>query len=293
MKTVSVDTEEPPHATVICDSYLSYAKLKVTFRERTPFRFDGKAFDQLCREFCDPMFRKSPDKPLKWEPAVLWETPELRLQIARWRHRCTPWESRLAATLRHAARSLIPAQLLWDGPRKQPPGETASEWRKLEVVIPPRRVELVTFTDDFLYPALEQRNARGWDTWMSITPSEMLSLNPGISRAKGKVLLGGLGMGFMLSRIMRRPQVTSVTVVERSQELVKWLQPSIERLYRKRVRLVVGDAIDYMDRKGHQYDSVLMDIWRSYGDRMYDYDWEQACLRLKNKSPKTTTWGWG
>lgn len=42
-----------------------------------------------------------------------------------------------------------------------------------------------------------------WDAWMSLTPMEMWSQRSGVQAATGRVILGGLGMGWLMRRSQR------------------------------------------------------------------------------------------
>ena len=53
-----------------------------------------------------------------------------------------------------------------------------------------------------------------WKTWMSLTPNEIMTCNPGVEAATGRVLVGGCGLGWMAQKIAQKPNVTAVTVVD-------------------------------------------------------------------------------
>ena len=66
---------------------------------------------------------------------------------------------------------------------------------------------------------------------------------PVVEAAHGDVLLLGFGMGFMLLPIMNKPEVTSVTVVEREQEILDLCASQLK--LNGKVRIIVDDAITY------------------------------------------------
>src|SRR5262249_16334152 len=47
----------------------------------------------------------------------------------------------------------------------------------------------------------ENERVRCGAVWMSLTPNEMLTQRSGIQRASGKVLIGGLGLGWFLGKV--------------------------------------------------------------------------------------------
>ena len=109
----------------------------------------------------------------------------------------------------------------------------------LETYLGARRGE-VAFDGDVLIPALHERDARyadgspwqarnlwGSSPWMSHTPMEVFSLRGGTRRAKGSVVVAGLGLGQQLIDVSQRAAVKQLTLVECSQELVDWIMPRI------------------------------------------------------------------
>ena len=66
---------------------------------------------------------------------------------------------------------------------------------------------------------------------------------PVVEAAHGDVLLLGFGMGFTLLPIMNKPEVTSVTVVEREQEILDLCASQLK--LNDKVRIILDDAITY------------------------------------------------
>src|SRR5262249_37764379 len=84
--------------------------------------------------------------------------------------------------------------------------------------------------------------------WMSLTRMETESHLPHIAAATGHTVVAGLGMGFYLYNILRKPDVTKVTVLEKDSRVVRLLDKvsnwrkwnGIEKL-----NLVMTDATVY------------------------------------------------
>lgn len=156
------------------------------------------------------------------------------------------------------------------------------------------QVGTVIFDTDVPIPALFERRVEGdpgtgvWreTPWMSLTPAEILSLRPGTRLGKGKVVIGGLGLGHQLIAVSKRLAVKRVVVVERSQELVDWLLPQIRPHVRKPLEVVVGDAYEVFPTL--KADVALVDIFPGYGNN-------QAALdRMAASAPGIKKWwGWG
>lgn len=114
---------------------------------------------------------------------------------------------------------------------------------------------------------------RDSDTWMSLMPVEVESQQIGVDCASGHVALFGLGLGWSTALCALKPEVESVTVVERD--------PGLIALHRElglfdrlpggagaKVRIVHGDAFAWCPDRA--VDLLAADIWLSIvgGDRV-------------------------
>lgn len=93
---------------------------------------------------------------------------------------------------------------------------------------------------------------------MSDTPAEMRDHLIAVCRAKGSCLLNGLGIGMVLKNILLKPEVTDVTVVEISQDLIDLVSPYYND---QRITYICADALKYNPPKGKRYQMVWHDIW--------------------------------
>lgn len=150
----------------------------------------------------------------------------------------------------------------------------------------------VEFDDDVIVPALHERHRwhkDRWsrDPWMSLTPMEMFTLRGGIRRAKGDVVVAGLGLGYQLIEVSRRRTVKRLRLIERSQELVDWLLPRIKpHLGCELADVIVGDVYDELPKL--TADVALVDVFDTYGNN----DWERDRLRHDCKHVDYV-WVWG
>ncbi len=105
--------------------------------------------------------------------------------------------------------------------------------------------------------------------WMSVCPSEMLTMEKNIEMAHGRVLVLGLGLGYYPFMIARRSEVEHITVVELNDKIIDIFNenvfPSFEN--KSKIDIVRGDAIRYLDdvKKG-DYDFCFADIWEGAVD---------------------------
>jgi hypothetical protein len=93
---------------------------------------------------------------------------------------------------------------------------------------------------------------------MSDTPAEMRDHREAVYRATGSCLLNGLGIGMVLKNILLKNEVTAVTVVEISQELIDLISPHYND---SRITFICADAMTYKPPKGKRYNMVWHDIW--------------------------------
>lgn len=156
------------------------------------------------------------------------------------------------------------------------------------------QVGTVIFDGDVPIPALfqarpqDERAGGRWNEspWMSLTPAEILTLRPGTRMAKGRVIVGGLGLGHQLIGVAKRLQVKQITLVELSRELVDWLMPQIQPHIKKPLDVIIGDAYEVIPKL--RADVALVDIFPGYGNNQARVD------ELAARSPHVKRfWGWG
>ena len=122
------------------------------------------------------------------------------------------------------------------------------------------------FPESFRYPSVLQ----GGREWMSIKPSEIESSQAAVDAATGRVVTFGLGLGYFAYMAARKPNVVSVTVVERDPAVITLFREQILPQIPEKNKIVViqSDAFDYLE---HQMmscppDFVFMDIWHDIAD---------------------------
>ncbi len=105
--------------------------------------------------------------------------------------------------------------------------------------------------------------------WMFDAPSEAATNNVPASHAHGHVLTYGLGIGYFLYMALANPNVTEVTVVEKSIEVIAMFKNFIfpQFITDKPVHFIEADAFDYFNEDNHKnYDYIYVDIWQSSQD---------------------------
>ncbi len=105
-----------------------------------------------------------------------------------------------------------------------------------------------------IYPIL----TRNGTTVMSDTEAELRDHMIAEWHARGHCLINGLGLGALLKAVLKNPEVTQVTVIEISQDLIDLISPFYQD---PRVSFVCADAFKYEPPKGIHYGMVWHDIW--------------------------------
>lgn len=107
---------------------------------------------------------------------------------------------------------------------------------------------------------------------MSNTLMEVNTNMEFINRATGRVLINGLGLGMVLTEILKKDSVESVTVVERSQDVINLTSPSFA--HDPRVKIVHSCAFDYTPEDGEVFDVAWHDIWTYISPENLDEMWK-------------------
>lgn len=112
---------------------------------------------------------------------------------------------------------------------------------------------------------------------MSNTPMELMTCRVSVDKAKGRVLVGGLGMGIVLEAMLRKPEVEQIVVVERDAQLLRL----VGKHYRKepKIKLVQCDLFEY--EPDGKFDFGWYDIWNDVSDGNLD---SMSKLKAKFKS---------
>ena len=117
----------------------------------------------------------------------------------------------------------------------------------------------------------------------------------------GKVLVGGLGLGYTAAHLLDAG-AELVQVVELAEPLLEWaragLTPQWARLVADpRVRLVLGDIADVVRDADPGWDAILLDVdngpsflIHDHNERLYSEAFLDRCLRLLVPSGRLVVW---
>lgn len=133
---------------------------------------------------------------------------------------------------------------------------------------------------------------RGGVMVMSDTPAEMMDHYWFVQRAEGSILINGLGIGMCLKAVLAKAEVTDVTVIEVSSDVIRLVAPHYND---PRLQIINADAYTWQPPKGKRYNAVWHDIWndicsdnlpemeklhRKYGRRT---DWQGSWCKAECK----------
>ncbi len=145
--------------------------------------------------------------------------------------------------------------------------------------------------------------------WMSDTRDEIKDHMSPIYEAKrvgGHVLINGLGIGMVAGAIAALENVTKVTIIENSPEVIALVGPSLTEKFGSKIEIIEADAYEFKPPKGVRYTVVWHDVWidlctdnldemaklhRKYGRRTeWQGSWGKELLRYHRRQEKSRGW---
>lgn len=120
---------------------------------------------------------------------------------------------------------------------------------------------------------------------MSNTPMERKTHIEAINKAKGNVLVAGLGLGMYLQNIKDKEEVTSITVIEKSKEVIELIAKYFKDC--QKIKIINEDIFNYTP--DIKFEFAFLDIWSDISeDNLVEFD----ILREKFKDiPEIICWG--
>lgn len=99
-------------------------------------------------------------------------------------------------------------------------------------------------------------------TMMSNTPAEIADFLRWAASVEGDILINGLGLGVLVTYLLTRPKVRSITVIENSPHVIKLVSPYLKD---DRLRIIHADAFTWNPEPSdiNYWDFVWHDIWLS------------------------------
>ncbi len=101
----------------------------------------------------------------------------------------------------------------------------------------------------------------GGEAVMHDTPEELNTHLNFALRARGRVLITGLGLGCVTRGVLANPAVTAVVVIERDGSVLKLVEPHMPK--DPRLQIVHFDAIAWCEKTKERFDCAWHDLWNN------------------------------
>jgi hypothetical protein len=105
---------------------------------------------------------------------------------------------------------------------------------------------------------LVQHYPNGTFRYYSDHPTDTIYYQSFLKAARGNILICGLGIGYIVKELAKKPDVISITVIEKAVEVIQLVGKYYEKQSPK-VRVFCADALKFHNML--PYDYILFDIW--------------------------------
>lgn len=97
---------------------------------------------------------------------------------------------------------------------------------------------------------------------MTDTPMEQRTNLTFLRKARGNVLVAGLGIGMVLEPLLRKPEVDTVLVIEKFQDVIDLVTPSFKKaIANERLHVFNEDIFTFRPNDAWMFDTIYFDIW--------------------------------
>lgn len=95
--------------------------------------------------------------------------------------------------------------------------------------------------------------------YMSDTPMEKRTNVEFVIKATGDVLIAGLGLGLIVHPLAAKPDVTSITIIEKYQDVIDLIAPTLPK--NVKINIICADIFEWVPEKGQKWNTIYFDIW--------------------------------
>lgn len=120
---------------------------------------------------------------------------------------------------------------------------------------------------DGIMPGTYIRLTHNGECVMSDTDMEKNTNRKFCSKAYGDIIIGGLGIGMIIMAIQDKPEVKSITVIEKNQEVIDLVASQLN--FNEKVNIICADVFEWKPKRGVKYDMSYMDIWNWINEDIY------------------------
>jgi hypothetical protein len=142
---------------------------------------------------------------------------------------------------------------------------------------------LTRLTEDTLY------NQPPGEVVMEDTPFELRTHLNFALRARGQVLVTGLGLGCVVRGLLANPNVTHVTCIEKSPDVLALVAPYMPK---ERLTIVQADALDWTKQTDQHFDCAWHDLWtnKDNGEPHVDFWHTKLIMNCWEKATRQGAW---
>lgn len=159
-----------------------------------------------------------------------------------------------------------------------PAGEPITVVSMRDFIFTGQKALKVCYNEPVSYTILKDKNG----IWMTDVPAEQASAHGALRKCKGRVLVGGLGLGYFAKKLQEKDNVTSVIIVEISKDVINlvWRHLKLD----KRFIIVCMDIKKYLKKytSNRRFDWVYLDVWHADSE----YEFMDNVLPLKRLAHK-------
>lgn len=134
---------------------------------------------------------------------------------------------------------------------------------------------------------IHKLNESGFGMWMSTHPIETFTHIYPAMKAHGKVLIGGLGLGYVVRLIqeLNTNDINHIWVVEQDKQLISLLIN-----YYPNIRIIHDDIHNYLSTTKENFDYIYLDTWTSTGEWEFLNNVLPLRRLAKRISPNVNCW---
>jgi hypothetical protein len=151
-------------------------------------------------------------------------------------------------------------------------------------------------------PVITETRFGDTEVVMSLSPMEVRTLRGSHKKCRGKVLVGGLGLGYSAAVVAARKNVTKVVVVERSKYLCDTIGKHLHETSKGKIEIVHSDVWKYLGLERNtrdkeptvltrDYDTLFIDIWNGYGGNKDYWEFKQLAKACQEQGRRALAWG--
>lgn len=107
---------------------------------------------------------------------------------------------------------------------------------------------------------------------MSDVPQEQIQHEPIIEKCSGRVLIGGLGIGYIATMLAQKSDIKDLVIVEISKDVIELVWPHLD--LKNKGKIINQDLFEYLrqNAKKEKFDYVYFDIWSPDSESvLYEY----------------------